>query len=200
MLQRFDELSLTRRLQPLSRAQVLAFGCACAGRLVWSYERFIEEARWGSPEPLGRALGLLWAIARGQRPPPPSEFRALADDCEAQTPSSDAFGSVFTTPAQDAVFATCSLLDYCIEGKAGQVVLAARYPTDSVDLYVQELERMDPRAPDLEDRILSHCLMQQELRRQDRDLAALEAGGDRAVEEIFSRRLTEAALKPTPAA
>lgn len=51
----------------------------------------------------------------------------------------------------------------------------ATYATDSVDLYVQEIEGMSPVDPLLEQKILMHPLMQRELRQQEDDLTAIES-------------------------
>ncbi len=53
------------------------------------------------------------------------------------------------------------------------IVEAVTLVHDSVDMYVQELEDMDPADPDLEENILGHELMQNELRRQREDLEFL---------------------------
>lgn len=199
MYSAFDEVSVARRVGALPWNRALAFGCACAHRLIWSYRCFAEETSSGDVTPLVRALDLLWDASRTGVCPPDTVCRKFVSECEAQAPNSEVHASLFTTSAQEAAFAICSLLDYCIERKVEQVLLAARYPTDSVDLYVQEVEHMSPQDPDVEARILSHPLMQQELARAHRDLTAMEIGGDEAIDGLFSRRTTEAALELEPA-
>lgn len=194
MLPAFDERLLAQRLQPLPWFLSLAFGVACAGRLVSNYRKFSDETGWGDITPLERALGILGTLAINRTLPTESECRNLATQCEAQAPDSEAFSSLFTSSAQDAVFSVCSLLDYSTERKLEQVVLAARYPTDSVDLYVQETEQMAPQDPALEAKILAHRLMQQELSRQARDLAVLEAEGAAGIPEVLSRLKSEEAF------
>jgi len=162
---------------------------------MWSYRRFAEESGSGDMTPLARALDVLWNASRTGVCPPDTVCRKFVSECEAQAPSSEVHASLFTTSAQEAAFAICSLLDYCIDRNVDQVLLAARYPTDSVDLYVQELEQMSPQDPDLEQRILRHPLMQQELAREHRDLTAIEINGDEAIDDLYSRRATEAALE-----
>jgi hypothetical protein len=76
-----------------------------------------------------------------------------------------------------------------------KLVIAARYPTESVDLYVQETEHMSPRDPNLEERIVSHLLMQQELARQQRDLAVLRSKRVGAVQEVRKAAAQEWALE-----
>ena len=90
--------------------------------------------------------------------------------CEECAPDSEDFTSLYTSFAQDAVFAICSLLDFLLDGDVARIVGVARFSTDSVDLIVQEREAMDPRDPLRERKILEHPLMQQELMRQQRDL------------------------------
>ncbi|WP_437286061.1 DUF416 family protein [Sorangium sp. So ce406] len=194
MMPTFDEQALVRRLRPLPWFCSLAFGAACASRLVPNYRRFVEATGWGDIRPIIRALDLVWGVARAQTSLAEAECRALAGECESHAPDSEDFNSLFTSSAQDAVFAVCSLLDYCAEGKPEQVALAARYATDSVDLYVQEIEQMAPQDPTLEAKILAHPLMQQELERQSRDLVALESVGASAVVQLLSRRTIEEAF------
>lgn len=191
----FDEVGITRRVSALPWNQALAFGCSCAERLMWSYRWFAEQSSIGEVKPLGRALNVLWDASRTIKCPSAIDCRQLLSDCEAQTPSSEVYESLLTTSAQEAALAVCSLLDYCIDRKIEHVIMAARYPTDSVDLYIQEIEHLSPLDPELEHRILSHPLMQQELARQHRDLTMMELGGDKNVEELYFRRTKEASLK-----
>jgi uncharacterized protein len=61
-----------------------------------------------------------------------------------------------------------------IESDVDKIVKTATYATDSVDLYVQEIENMDPNSPELEQVILTHRLMQRELSQQEKDLKFVE--------------------------
>lgn len=166
---RFDEKSLLTRLEPLSDRQRLLFGTACAERLFGNYVRFAREVEWGNDVALRRALDAAWKTCSGSAPDGPTLARLLVE-CEAAAPESEEFDSLFTASAQDAVFATCSLLDFIGAQSIEKIVASARYPTDSIDLYVQELEGMSAHDPTREDKILRHPLMQQELWRQRRDL------------------------------
>lgn len=80
--------------------------------------------------------------------------------------------------AQDACFSICGLLDFLLDPDTCKIVEVGAYATDSVDLYVQEIENMDSRAPDLERRILHHRLMQRELAKQREDLEIIARTSD----------------------
>ncbi|MGL1558168.1 hypothetical protein ACSTIJ_23390, partial [Vibrio parahaemolyticus] len=90
----------------------------------------------------------------------------------------------------DAVFAVCSLLDFVHQRDIKKLVNAVRYPTDSIDLYVQETAQMDAQDPKLESMILAHPLMQQELMRQQRDIDELRRGTRDSIDRVLQRAET----------
>ena len=195
MLPRFDEQAVASALRGLSWRARLAFGAACAGRILPNYARFRAETGWGHLQILQGALSYLWDVAVGAIEVDGQTVGDWTTRSEAQTPDSEAFESLFTSSAQDSVFAICALLDFCAAGDVGKVILAARYPTDSIDLYVQELEQMDPQASNLEDLILSTPLMQQELSRQGRDLELLRTLPEgQAIQQLRARDGSEDAF------
>src|SRR5262249_7804547 len=147
-----------------------AFGASCCERMLPNYEAFVRDVGWGKMTPLREALDTTWEACEG-RQAPRAKLGDMLSMCEACAPDSEAFSSLYTSSAQDAVFAVCALLDFLLDGDVANVVRVPRLSTDSVDLIVQEREAMNPRDPLLERRILEHPLMQQELTRQTRDLA-----------------------------
>ncbi len=191
---RFSESDLEGRLRPLDAALTLAFGAACGERLLPCYRKFNEEAGWGNEAQLRTGLDLIWRRALGRDEVSDDEVSQALAACEAVAPDSEEFTSLYTSSAQDAVFAICALLDYLLESELGKVVLAARYPTDSIDLLVQELEGMEAGNVDLEASILASPLMQQELRRQRRDLEALASAEGSDGASLWERAMRESIL------
>ena len=196
----FNEPSTLAALAQLQAHHQLAFAAACCERMLPSYATFQHEASWGDLAPLRRALDAVWDACAGA-PPAPPVVRALIADCEPCAPDSEDFTFLHTAAAQDAVFAICGVLDFLLDGDVAHLVAAPRFATDSVDLIVQENESMDPADARLEQRILEHALMQQELVRQRRDLAdaARLARGDAAALGAYrARAQREAALVLAP--
>ncbi|XYH97778.1 DUF416 family protein [Sorangium sp. So ce1128] len=173
----------------LARHQQLAFGAACCERMLPNYQTFTREVSWGDVVPLREALDTVWVACDSERVAD-AQSRDMLSKCEECAPSSEGFTSIYTSSAQDAVFAICSLLDFLLDGDVARVVSAARFSIDSVDLVVQEREAMDPRDPLREHKILTHPLMQQELLRQQRDLEEARhiAQGNRAALLAFRTR------------
>lgn len=170
----FDSAEVKSKLEALPDRNRLASAWACCTRMLPNYARFQSEAEgWGNAAPLRQALAAVWRAATAGEAITESGRQALLSSCEAAAPNSDDFDSLYTSSAQDMVFATCSLLDYLGDPDLERLVNSARYPTDSIDLYVQESEEMSPSDPQLERKILRHPLMQQELLRQERDFRDL---------------------------
>lgn len=165
----FDDRRLLEELSKMEPLQQLIFGAACCERMLPGYELFMLEAAWGNIQPLRDALDAVWST--GAQASSKVEWSTLLMRCEQCAPDSEDFGSLYTSAAQDATFAVCALLEFLLDGDPSHVVGAARFSIDSIDLIVQERENMDPRDADREQKILEHRLMQQELVRQQRDLA-----------------------------
>ena len=173
MLPRFDEERLHSELHHLGFQKQLAFGVLCSERLLPNFETFNAETGHGDISALRNALELVW----GNVLQPGLESALLEETnaaCEAQAPSSEAFESLLVTAAQDACFSLCALIDFVERSDLYRVVVAARYAIETIDLYVQEVEGMDPLDSLLEEKILSHPLMQDELLRQRNCLEELK--------------------------
>lgn len=170
----FDAQVLKDRLTALDLEKKIAFGILCCERLLPNYLAFQKDSGWGDAAHVRNALDCVTSFVLGQKPDL-RQIKIASAACESAAPNSDDFSSIYVTAAQDACFSICSLLDCLIEEDVEKIVQAAIYATDSVDLYVQEIEKMDPDDPQLEKRILMHQLMQRELQQQENDLAAIES-------------------------
>lgn len=192
----FNDKRTLHALAAMQSHQQLAFGAACCERMLPNYETFTQEVKWRDDGPLRRALDTVWKACEGLLPADP-HVGDLLSECEHCAPDSAEFTSLYTSSAQEAAFAVCSLLDFLLDGEVDHIVSVPRYSTDSVDLFVQEREDMDPRDPAREQRILEHPLMQQELGRQRRDLldsSRVPLDGRVAVLQLRSRAQGESNL------
>lgn len=182
----FSRTRLRARLERLDAQAQLAFGASCCERLIPSYLAFQEEAGWGDVVILRKALNATW-VSLVDLDLPASHAQTLLADCERIIPDSEDFDTLYASAAQDACLAVCSLMDFLLERDVDKIVDIAGFATDSVDLYVQEIEQIAPNTPDREERIRLHRLMQRELRKQEADLELLEAA--RVIDEAFLQAL-----------
>lgn len=169
----FNALSTKERLITLDESRQLLFGALCCERLLPNYIAFQKDTGWGDFSVVRNALDIVWKFLSAEV----LTAQGMAAEilkCEAVTPSSDDFSSLYVTSAQDACFSVFCLLDYLVQADIEKIVRVAMYATDSVDLYVQEIDEMKPDDPSLEEKILTHRLMQRELTQQEHDLKAIE--------------------------
>jgi hypothetical protein len=66
----------------------------------------------GSDGSVTRALNLIWHVAETANIADGSLIRQYLAECEAAVPESENFSSLFTSGAQDAMFAICSIFDF----------------------------------------------------------------------------------------
>jgi len=172
MFPAFSKEETLRRLSTLLPIGQRAFGLLCCERMLPNYVAFQAETNGGDSIPLREAMEMAWESIESRADD--SRVRRLSEMCEFVAPNSEQFVSRFTTPAQDACFAICCVLDHILKPDPERIAQVATFATDSIDLYVQEIEAIQPNAPNLEELILAHPLMQRELARQDQDFSNVQ--------------------------
>lgn len=185
----YDHTALLAQLAALDQRGQLAFGALCAERLLPNYAVFNRETGWGDVALLRRALDTIWAVLDGAALDH-GAAAALSDEVELAVPDSDDFDTLYSAAAQDACFAVCSLYDFVLAPELAHIADVARFATDSIDLYVQVSEQMPTIRPEDEHLISNHPLMQQELRRQAEDVAALATVGQSGQARLLQLRRT----------
>jgi len=169
----FDPVALQRRLEGLPSWGRLAFGTLLLERAVPNFLRF--EAETGAPggAVLRGAQAKLWERLEGNTVA--AAFDSItAKACEFFAPDTEHYKSLYTSSALDAVTIACNVLDYADSGRTELLVDSAGLRRDSVDMFLQLTERAHVSAEELEVRLLSHPLMQEELGSQEADLVFLE--------------------------
>lgn len=168
----FNEDELKQKLVKLPFWKQLVFLLIVCQRLIPSFRAFSAETGFQGQNQLTSLLSKAWdLLSNGISNTDLSSEAALA---ESIAPDTENFDSVLVSSALDAAVATCLLMRAFGDQQTDSIVEAVTLVRDSVDMYVQEMEDMDPAAPDLEENILGHELMQKELRRQREDLEFLE--------------------------
>ena len=170
----FNPSALKSRLKKLDSKKQLAFGVLCCERMLPNYSVFQRDTGYGDTISVRKALNFLWTHLQQTSSLGALDIKMAIELCESVIPDSEDFTSLYVTSAQDVCFAVCSLLDFLLENDVNKILQTAVYATDSIDLYVQEIEGMDPNDPQLEQKILLHYLMQLELAKQKEDIEAIE--------------------------
>jgi uncharacterized protein len=171
-METFDEERVRQSLGRLDPWKRVAFMALCCERMVPNYDRFTADSGFGDSQVLRRGIDAAWSWLDSDRVP--DDSKSVRAQVEQQAPNTEDFSSPFTSAALDAANAVASLLDAVAEPDGADPGEVASLARDTVDLYVQEIEKLDPNDRGIENAIRLHPLMQSELRRQRDELAYLE--------------------------
>jgi hypothetical protein len=170
----FDLNNLVKELDRLPKMHRVAFAASCCERLLPNYYAFSIMDQWGDFDLLRKALDEVWRWLKGD---PLSLEHAvnLADKCYAVAPDTEDFSSLFTSSALDAANAIVETLWCCVDGDARRAAEVGSYAVDTIDMYIQVRDSLDPADPMFEEKIQADPLMLEELEKQAADLKALGA-------------------------
>jgi len=175
LILRRDENELWRQLERLPNRLRVAFAAACAQRQVPNYVRFSKVARQGNPEALIDALSCLWDELQG-KPAAKSQLQQQLDSCMSllPDPKQEPHGRL-AYYAEDVVSAVAYAIGARLKSDIQQAIWASRSAYNALDEFVgAEKPGGGVIDQEEEERILSHPLIQAELRRQRADLAQLQ--------------------------
>jgi uncharacterized protein YjaG (DUF416 family) len=169
----FDPELLGKDLSALSKERRVAFCAACCQRMLPNYQKFSKIEGWGRPEVLTTALAEVWRFLDGTLFAK-DRVDDLANGCQEAAPDTEEFTSLYTSSALDAASALVETLRCCDDGDPRHGVIVGTAARDSVDMYVQMRDQLDPSSPALEATILQDPLMQREIEKQRSDVVSLK--------------------------
>ncbi len=167
---------LETNLRALLHVYQLAFAAACCERAYPNYVRFFQLARWGGPSALRTSLDRIWDFIESSTLVL-NEIEELEQKCEAVTPDLDDFSTaeidLEAAAAQEAAFMVRLLLQFCRDQQVSYALRIATFAKDTIDMYVQAIEKIDPADPQLDEKVARHPLMLREIAKQESDVLRL---------------------------
>lgn len=169
----FDENKLFEEASQLVGWGQIAFMACCCERMLPNYSYFLDDAKFGDLRPLRDVLNAVWLWVKTDRLP--EDIAALVEACDRQAPDTAKFKSIYTSAALDAATAIAITSESLAAPSSRSAVEVASLARDTVDLFIQERDALDPNDPELESLIVQSDLMQIELQAQRTSLEALKA-------------------------
>jgi hypothetical protein len=189
-----DEKNLPALLTTLPQKKQLAFALLIFERLLPRLTAFCKDtgvdcscclkaqkAAWSALETSSKRSAL---------------YRSLNKACLKNAPDTENFTHELTSDALNAFLAVSEIMQFMLDGSSDHIAYVSTLATDSVDLYVSQLEPVLVATREREDWIASHPLMRQELRRQEEDIKFLAALPVQFDEEIVSAIRARASSQP----
>ncbi|MCC5043502.1 MULTISPECIES: DUF416 family protein [Xanthomonas] len=184
----FNETKILLWINGMPDWRRIAFMTYCCERMFPNYVDFSKETEFGDASVLRNSLDYIWEWI---------EFGKLNEDaatlvkaCEKQAPDTEDFTSIYTSAALDAAAATAITINATASPTAMHLIDVASLSRDTVDLFVQFQEDIDPNDPRLEGMVCGSQLMQNELRIQKESLEFLVnlEGGRETVTKVLRAR------------
>jgi uncharacterized protein YjaG (DUF416 family) len=176
-------------LSQLPVAFRVIFATSCAERLMPAYRLFHTEIGGGDPVAMSRALEDLWA--NPVLPEVHEEvYEQQLEKIMGLIPQDDEIGASWSEQAiyaQDSGTSLAYALRARLTGEPQEAAWAARVAYAALDNFVIIREDIDTNKPGGEQRLISHPIVQAELRRQQRDLDELLNSSGQDVQEIALR-------------
>jgi uncharacterized protein YjaG (DUF416 family) len=169
----FDEPSLVTRLARLPSKLRVAFAALCAERQLPNYVQFSERSGWGNPGVLKEALESIWQDIQG-RPLSKAQLETILERCEPLIPTGEEDTKEETAYAEDAATSVAYAIEARLTDDPQKAAWAARRAYTAVDHFIMSQIASMIVTREHQRFILSHPLVQVELRRQQADLKELE--------------------------
>lgn len=170
-METFNETKILLAIESMPDWKRVVFMAYCCERMLPNYRSFQIDTGYGDIAPMRIALDVVWTWIENDQAVP--GLNVLASACEQQSPDTAEFSSIYTSAALDAATATAATLEALADAAAKSVIDVASLARDTIDLFVQETEGLDPNDASLERKIIEHPLMQSELRKQRESLILL---------------------------
>ena len=185
-MERFDSDNLRRMLHSLPDWKRVVFMAACCERMLPNYQSFSSATGYGDASRLRQALDQVWHwIETNQLP---RDVSLLVEECNQQAPNTAEFNSAYTSAALDAANSVAIALEALGDETEDRAIEVASLARDTVDLFVQQRNHLDPNSPSLERQIAEDSLMQTELQKQKQSLELLK-------DQVDQRLLTVARMR-----
>jgi len=177
----------------LSRKKQLAFGLLIFERMLPSLIAFSRDTGFDATCYV-RARDVAWVALQNGKDG--GACQSLSEACLKNAPDTEEFSHQLTSYALNAALAINDIVEFTRDGNPDHIANASTLATDSVDLYVNSLHSSIVSPHELDSKIASHPLMQQELCRQEEDIKFLSRFPDELDMETISALRTRATTQP----
>jgi len=153
-------------LKHLSLVKQKVFAYLTCERLFPNYLYFHDNFRFGNPNKLRKAIDFIYLNIFEDKTDNITTD-ALIKELEKNTPDTGDFDTIFVSSALDSCSAIHNSLLFLHDKDFSYISYIATAATDSIDMYIQHLEKLDfNRDPKFQEKINAHHLMQKEIQIQ----------------------------------
>lgn len=183
MYKKFDINSLNKTLRKIPYWKQLAFLLSVCERMLYSFEYFSKKFNYNHNNELNTALEKAWFhLLKGEVN---VDLFVHQKACENIAPDTEEYDTVWVSSALDVAVAISLLMKAFSVHETNIICEATSLVIDTIDMQVQEIDKINPLDTQIEEKILSHFLMQRELMKQDEDINFLQRIDNKIESSIF---------------
>jgi uncharacterized protein YjaG (DUF416 family) len=150
----------------LSRTKRTLFSVVNCEKLLPNYVAFQEHNGWGNYHELQESIDITYQYLINSSLFKDDDFFELLERMDNVTPHTEEFSGILTSFALDACTAIESTLRYILSDDVEYVMEVVTYAYDTVDMFIQEKDNLDPNDKEIDERIRNDVFMQREKARQ----------------------------------
>lgn len=171
------------KLKDLDFTKQLAFAYLTCERLYPNYVYFSDNYNFGTPIILREAIDFLYQNIF-EKNPDKAKINSLVKKIEKNTPDTEDFTTIFVSSALDACTCILDSLDFLIDKDFSRIKSISTYATDTVDMYIREIENIEASDKNFIQKVNEHLLMYKEISIQQGIIAFLNKSKSIDFEDI----------------
>lgn len=150
------------KLKQLGFSKQLVFAYLTCERLYPNYIYFSTNFNYGDPFILRDSIDYIYLnLFESQNDN--AKIYNLLDKVDNNTPDTEDYSTIYVSSALDACAAIQDTLNFLIDKEFRRIINISSYATDSVSMYVQEIENLDYYSDSFQEKIDTHPLMEKEI-------------------------------------
>jgi uncharacterized protein YjaG (DUF416 family) len=157
--------SIEKKIAKLSFKQQILFVVLTCEKLLPNYRQFSAIEKWGNIEVLEDAIVMIYQFLQDIEVND-AELDGIYEKITEITPDVEHFESDLASYALDACSAVSDAVEFLLSEDQSYLLNIVSIAQETIDMFVQESEDLDPSDADLENKIANSQYMKREYKRQ----------------------------------
>ncbi len=157
--------SIEKKIVKLSFKQQILFAVLTCEKLLPNYRQFSEVEKWGNIEILEDAIVMIYQFLQDIEVND-AELDGIYEKIAEITPNVEHFKGELASYALDTCSAVSDAVEFLLSEDQSYLLNIISIAQETIDMFIQESEDLDPADPDLENKIAQNEFMKKEYKRQ----------------------------------
>lgn len=158
--------SIEKKIVKLSFKQQVLFAVLTCEKLLPNYRQFSSIEKWGDIEVLEEAIVMMYQYLQDIELND-AELDGIYEKIAEITPSVEQFNGDMASYALDTCSAVSDAVEFLLSEDQSYLINIVSIAQETIDMFVQESEELDPTDEDLENKIAQSVFVKREYKRQN---------------------------------